>query len=162
MIAKVAFFLTALAAAHATALLAPAVYGHGLAIKAPAAPIITAPLLSKSVIHAPAAPLLHAPVAPLLHAPLVSKTVLSAPTYAVQKSVVTTHHAAPVAYAAPLPYAVAKTAPIAPVLTHTGLLGAAPLAYTGLLGHGLAYSGHPLAYGHGLYAPKLGYSKLLL
>ncbi|KFM62238.1 hypothetical protein X975_00398, partial [Stegodyphus mimosarum] len=57
MIAKVAFFCAALVAVRATGFVAPAVYGHGLAIKAPAAPVlsktfVTAPLLSKAVVAA--------------------------------------------------------------------------------------------------------------
>ncbi|XP_035225080.1 cuticle protein 12.5-like [Stegodyphus dumicola] len=166
MIAKIAFLCAAFAAVSATGYLAPAVYGTGLALKAPAAPLLAAPL-SQSVIATPA-------------------------SYSIQRSVVN-HGVAPVAVAAapltyttvakaaPLAYTtVAKTAPVAygaPILSHTGILGAAPLAYSDALGHGLAYTtglGHDVAYttrlaGHGLaYGPgvlglsKVGYGKVLL
>ncbi|GFQ93478.1 hypothetical protein TNCT_165622 [Trichonephila clavata] len=180
MIAKVVIFCAALAAARAT-YGAPAL---GLAIKAPAAPLLHAPVVAR----------------PILAAPVLTKTVVSAPAAVttVQREVVTSHHAAPVAVApvavaAPIAYAkapvytttITRTAPVAPILSHTGLLGAAPLAYGlglghgyaghgyaghGLVGHGLA--GHGLAYSHGLgahglaYGPavlgKVGYSKYLL
>ncbi|KFM62239.1 hypothetical protein X975_00399, partial [Stegodyphus mimosarum] len=165
MFLQVAFLCAAFAAVSATGYLAPAVYGTGLALKAPAAPLLAAPLLSKSVIAAPA-------------------------SYSIQRSVVS-HGAAPVAIAAapvtyttvakaaPLAYTtVAKAAPVAygaPIVSHTGLLGAAPLAYSNALGHGLAYStglGHGVAYTTGLarhglaYGPgvvglsKVGYGKV--
>ncbi|GFV64402.1 hypothetical protein TNCV_2503201 [Trichonephila clavipes] len=170
MFAKVVIFCAALAAARAT-YVAPAL---GLAIKAPAAPLLHAPVVAR---------------------PVLTKTVVSAPAAVttVQREVVTSHHAAPIALAAPVAYAkapvytttITRTAPVAPILSHTGLLGAAPLAYGlglghgyaghGLLGHGLAghgLAGHGLAYSHGLgahglaYGPavlgKVGYSKYLL
>ncbi|GFU19232.1 hypothetical protein NPIL_389151 [Nephila pilipes] len=169
MIAKVVLFCAALAAARAT-YVAPAL---GLAIKAPAAPLLHAPVITR----------------PVVAAPVLTKTIVSAPAAVttVQREVITSHHAAPVAVAAPIAYAkapvyttITRTAPVAPILSHTGLLGAAPLAYGlglghgiaghGLVGHGLAghgLAGHGLAYGHGLsYGPallgKVGYGKYLL
>ncbi|GIX76859.1 hypothetical protein CDAR_426441 [Caerostris darwini] len=168
MIAKVVILCAALAAAHAT-LLTPAV--HGLAIRAPVAPLlhapigVGAPLLSKTVVAAP----------------VLTKTVVAAPAaVTVQREVITSHHAAPVAVAAPVyTTTITRAAPVASVLGHSGLLGAAPLAYglgygSGVLGHGVGYSGiaghglayghggHGLAYGHGLGYGKLGYGKYLL
>ncbi|CAL1287247.1 unnamed protein product [Larinioides sclopetarius] len=170
MIAKVFLFCAALAAAQATYLAPGAPLGY--AIKAPAAPLLHAPLLSKTVV---------APVAPVY-----SKTVVAAPAaVTVQREVITNHAAAPIAVAAPIAYAkapvytttITRTAPVAPVLGHTGLFGAAPLAYGlgyghyghGIAGHGLAYTtgiaghGHGLAYNSGLVGlGRVGYSKYLL
>lgn len=201
---QVAVLFAAFAAAHCS-LLAPAVYGHGLAIKAPEAPILTAgPLLSKSYVgaaplaYAPyaKAPLAYAPYAkaPLAYAPLAKAPVAYTTTYT-HTAPVLSHtgllgYKAPLAYApyakaplaytplakAPLAYATVAKAPVAytttyshaaPVLSHTGLLGAAPLAYGyGLAGHAVPY-GHGLAYGHGLsyghgLAYGAGYGKVLL
>ncbi|XP_054711678.1 cuticle protein 38-like [Uloborus diversus] len=134
MIAKIAFLCATLAAARSTGLLAPAVYGHGLAIKAPAAPVLAAPLLSKTVLAAP-----H-PYAPY------AKHIAPLPYATVAKAV------APVTYTT----TITKTAPVAPILSHAGLLGAAPLAYSGLYGHGLAHGPGLLAHGPALtYAPGL-------
>ncbi|XP_035225079.1 cuticle protein 12.5-like [Stegodyphus dumicola] len=173
MIAKVVFLCAAFAAVTATGYVSPAIYGTGLALKAPAAPILAAPLLSRSVIASPASYSIQRSVVSHGVSPVA---VAAAPlTYTALAKVSKRHCLLPLAYTT-----VAKTAPVAygaPILSHTGLLGAAPLAYSDILGHGLAYTtgaghsvtytsglaGHDLAYGSGVLGlSKIGYGKVLL